>query len=91
VVNKAKRPFAQIAHPANGASRSIGLNAGSLDLARPIIEVIADKLYELLRRLVNQLERIGLEQSMGFRRGEGSRDIGSDLIDHRPGQIGWSE
>ena len=74
-----------------GLTRSIRLNAGSLDLSRPIIQIIADKLHELLRRLLNQLERVGLEQSMHLRCGEGSLDIGSDLIDHRLGQIGWSE
>src|SRR5580698_9382205 len=72
-------------------SRSIGLDTGGLDLPRPIIEVVVDELHELLRRFLNELERVGLEQRPCFRRGEGSLDIGSDLIEHRSGHIGRAE
>src|SRR5580692_7232757 len=74
-----------------GFTRSIRLNAGGLDLSRPIAEVVADELHELLGRLVNQLERVGREQGTRFRRDEGAFCIGSDLIDHRSGQTGWPE
>src|ERR1700733_13811163 len=72
-------------------TRSIRLNAGSLDLPRPIVEVVADELHELLGRLANQLERVGREQRPRGRRDQGACRIGPDLIDHRPGQAGRSE
>src|SRR5580658_2851121 len=55
-----------------GPTRSIRLNAGGLDLSRPIAEVVADELHELLGRLAHQLERVGREQSARFRRDEGA-------------------
>ena len=81
----------RVANPDNSESRSIRLNAGGLDLPRPIAEVVADELHELLGRLLNQLERVGCEQSTRFRRDESAVDIGSDLVDHWPWQTGRSE
>src|ERR1700736_5987454 len=71
--------------------RSIRLNAGGLDLPRPIAEVVADELHELLGRLANQLERVGREHAARVRRDEGACGIGSDLVDHRLGQAGRPE
>src|SRR5580704_309540 len=72
-------------------TRSIRLNAGGLDLPRPIAEVVADELHELLRRLADQLERVGREHAARIRRDEGAVGIGSDLINNRLRQTGGSE
>src|ERR1700682_5523309 len=72
-------------------TRSVRLNAGGLDLPRPIAEIVADELHELLGRLAHQLERVGREQRARFRRDEGAGGIGSDLVEHRLGQIGRPE
>src|ERR1700741_2269057 len=74
-----------------GLTRSIRLNAGGLDLPRPIVEVVADELRELLGRLAHQLERVGREHAARVRRDEGACGVDSDLINNRLRQTGWPE
>jgi hypothetical protein len=44
-----------------------------------VAEVVADELYELLGRPLNELECIGLEQFARLRRAEDARHFGPDL------------
>src|SRR5690348_10065977 len=68
-------------------SSSIDLDVERLDQAAPVFQIALDQLAEILRAEVDALQRVGLEEVLGFGKVERLLHVRGDFLEQRGRQV----